>query len=127
MAACHGCNVGTAVALRKESVDRNAEGCASGNPARVALRKESVDRNAIQGVDVYQVAASLSVRRAWIEMVLHSLSQPLAIVALRKESVDRNMARLCSRLRLTVALRKESVDRNAAWTGCLREMHRRSP
>ena len=33
----------------------------------VALRKESVDRNAIQGADVYQVA-SLSARRAWIEI-----------------------------------------------------------
>ena len=27
----------------------------------------------------------------------------------------------------SVALRKESVDRNAAWTGVLRDMHRRSP
>ena len=58
------------VALRKESVDRNAiQGVDVYQVAAVALRKESVDRNAIQGVDVYQVAASLSARRAWIEIL----------------------------------------------------------
>ena len=33
------------VALRKESVDRNADGVVSGSADYVALRKESVDRN----------------------------------------------------------------------------------
>ena len=56
------------VALRKESVDRNAEdwlnaGCLS----RVALRKESVDRNCC-----------------------YSACCVGLLVALRKESVDRN-------------------------------------
>ena len=34
-----------AVALRKESVDRNRSRCLSAPAVRVALRKESVDRN----------------------------------------------------------------------------------
>ena len=33
---------------------------------------------------------SLSARRAWIEMTLHNIFELLAKVALRKESVDRN-------------------------------------
>ena len=56
------------VALRKESVDRN-------NPlktliilAKVALRKESVDRNACQNKIGRLLVASLSARRAWIEI-----------------------------------------------------------
>ena len=56
------------VALRKESVDRNADGVVSGSGDYVALRKESVDRNfyfADKDAD-------------WVR------------VALRKESVDRN-------------------------------------
>ena len=55
------------VALRKESVDRNACFASCGYVSRVALRKESVDRN------------------AKIMNVLNGLR-----VALRKESVDRN-------------------------------------
>ena len=58
------------------------------------------------------VPASLSARRAWIEISGGACAKRLAPVALRKESVDRNVNRLktpCVRL---VALRKESVDRN---------------
>ena len=56
------------VALRKESVDRN------GTPERlygavgVALRKESVDRNPAYHADNVVGVASLSARRAWIEI-----------------------------------------------------------
>ena len=57
-----------AVALRKESVDRNIVRQQSPWIARVALRKESVDRNHELNLD-------------WI----------LETVALRKESVDRNL------------------------------------
>ena len=35
----------------------------------VALRKESVDRNLMSPVDVLAVSASLSARRAWIELL----------------------------------------------------------
>ena len=56
----------------------------------VALRKESVDRNFYTVQIVIVVMKSLSARRAWIEMKsgLHPLMASL--VALRKESVDRN-------------------------------------
>ena len=58
-------------------------------------------------------AASLSARRAWIEMLDISSVRMYHTVALRKESVDRNelFGWRCFRLR-RVALRKESVDRN---------------
>ena len=57
------------VALRKESVDRNLEiaadeFCALG----VALRKESVDRNILTITTCTASKKSLSARRAWIEI-----------------------------------------------------------
>ena len=58
------------VALRKESVDRNAENEVEAHEEQtVALRKESVDRNfhAVQVVII--VMQSLSARRAWIEII----------------------------------------------------------
>ena len=56
----------------------------------VALRKESVDRNDVirPAIDVF--LASLSARRAWIEIATTLLVYLALIVALRKESVDRN-------------------------------------
>ena len=58
------------VALRKESVDRNCrDGTTAAVSGRVALRKESVDRNAAwTGVLRDMHHASLSARRAWIEI-----------------------------------------------------------
>ena len=62
----------------------------------VALRKESVDRNhAIQHI-ITEGFESLSARRAWIE-IMNSIPEELKVnVALRKESVDRN-PRPCTR------------------------------
>ena len=80
-----------AVALRKESVDRNQSPIPL-DPAHiyVALRKESVDRNPGFAKFAYG-----------------------RIVALRKESVDRNsVKKRLDGLEGRVALRKESVDRN---------------
>ncbi len=57
-------------------------------------------------------AASLSARRAWIEIAILGTGFLQALVALRKESVDRNFLCLKNKKPLTVALRKESVDRN---------------
>ena len=58
-----------AVALRKESVDRNLNTLGgSGVGSWVALRKESVDRNPMQKSLVFVTLRSLSARRAWIEM-----------------------------------------------------------
>ena len=127
-----------AVALRKESVDRNP---CIGQPLdcrEVALRKESVDRNPALRDSANDVSASLSARRAWIEMTSapnsasksRSLSARRAwieirsglctllasLVALRKESVDRNGVHALGFQQIPVALRKESVDRNRAVT-----------
>ena len=65
---------GLKVALRKESVDRNARPESTAALTLVALRKESVDRNANLPKDRLKIAT----------------------VALRKESVDRNIYDACS-------------------------------
>ena len=56
----------------------------------VALRKESVDRNNTMQIVIIVVDTSLSARRAWIEMPRIGLMLVVSLVALRKESVDRN-------------------------------------
>ena len=56
----------------------------------VALRKESVDRNDTVQIVIVVVHASLSARRAWIEITGRRSKTSTAPVALRKESVDRN-------------------------------------
>ena len=50
-----------------------------------------MDRNDVirPAVDVF--LASLSARRAWIEMLIPSITLLIMLVALRKESVDRNI------------------------------------
>ena len=60
--------VDTVVALRKESVDRNCYPARCVGLLSVALRKESVDRNHAVQIVIIVVHASLSARRAWIEM-----------------------------------------------------------
>ena len=57
---------------------------------KVALRKESVDRNASALLVYLALIRSLSARRAWIEMSIFRPVLVYLIVALRKESVDRN-------------------------------------
>ena len=80
----------------------------------VALRKESVDRNLSTDKIAGKLCKSLSARRAWIEILkVYGYGDNKKIVALRKESVDRNVnSRLHSLQFEIVALRKESVDRN---------------
>ena len=58
----------------------------------VALRKESVDRNANFDGFYWWVEGSLSARRAWIEILAYPDMIICTNVALRKESVDRNRA-----------------------------------
>ena len=79
-----------AVALRKESVDRNVNVLHHILTNCVALRKESVDRNAGLGGLYSHGLWSLSARRAWIEIIRAGPTGPGPLVALRKESVDRN-------------------------------------
>ena len=79
----------------------------------VALRKESVDRNCYAYLSGFSVAKSLSARRAWIEIGFSVANIDVSCVALRKESVDRNRpAPDGASSAAVVALRKESVDRN---------------
>ena len=56
----------------------------------VALRKESVDRNKQRNQWKPIQAKSLSARRAWIEIANFCKNRFCPTVALRKESVDRN-------------------------------------
>ena len=56
----------------------------------VALRKESVDRNRVSTTIISICIASLSARRAWIEIDMSAAWNRFTQVALRKESVDRN-------------------------------------
>ena len=88
----------------------------------VALRKESVDRNRACTMTITICTASLSARRAWIEIEFPQLYEALAHVALRKESVDRNLWwGVRKAVGSLVALRKESVDRNRCvcfWLWC---------
>ena len=63
--------VGSLVALRKESVDRNLIGGINrAIDIIVALRKESVDRNIGVLSRVFCYFMSLSARRAWIEILV---------------------------------------------------------
>ena len=57
------------VALRKESVDRNKAYITIITTCTVALRKESVDRNNGRLGAIHNTEMSLSARRAWIEIV----------------------------------------------------------
>ena len=102
------------VALRKESVDRNARHIYYVSAGQgVALRKESVDRNYCAQTSRAFGKMSLSARRAWIEMGFRAFDCWQSTVALRKESVDRNRHYRYDVSDLGVALRKESVDRNS--------------
>ena len=56
----------------------------------VALRKESVDRNIPSHWMTSRTGGSLSARRAWIEITTYFDTSSIDDVALRKESVDRN-------------------------------------
>ena len=81
-----------------------------GDRKAVALRKESVDRNLEEGqsVDMYEV--SLSARRAWIEIFSRTAPRSANWVALRKESVDRN-----GTVTLTDFLKLLSLSARRAW------------
>ena len=71
-----------------------------------------MDRNNVQPRKTEVPGASLSARRAWIEIIEEVSKYVVKDVALRKESVDRNCEGVSFLRKITVALRKESVDRN---------------
>ena len=76
----------------------------------VALRKESVDRNIRLMPLIRFCPGSLSARRAWIEIGPLVVAPVLATVALRKESVDRNLSS-----RLVAGFRTTSLSARRAW------------
>ena len=76
----------------------------------VALRKESVDRNAYNAAKIDEGNRSLSARRAWIEIISRGASVWSVGVALRKESVDRNPIDV-----LAVSALPESLSARRAW------------
>ena len=65
-----------AVALRKESVDRNLAWHCMSEDVSVALRKESVDRNIWVNKTQSAPRMSLSARRAWIEIKMDPVQVP---------------------------------------------------
>ena len=101
------------VALRKESVDRNQSSCnILSLRLPVALRKESVDRNRIKNKNPITSATSLSARRAWIEIliILYAFIGVLSLSA-RRAWIE-IASEVVTEPLILVALRKESVDRN---------------
>ena len=115
-----------AVALRKESVDRNVHIAVAHNLvlASLSARRAWIEiprkiRRCAPGrslsarrawIEIYSLAVtaaawvSLSARRAWIEMILPERSGCPGRVALRKESVDRNPPMCFIRLMLLMSL-----------------------
>ena len=83
----------------------------------VALRKESVDRN-FMGPLIFNVQPrSLSARRAWIEMLYQLYDTYAKVVALRKESVDRNInvARAADRVLWSLSARRAWIEIKLSW------------
>ena len=114
MLANAGLNLKAAVALRKESVDRNHLDDVDGGDLVQSLsaRRAWIEISCRLNQSV-SAQWSLSARRAWIEIRLSMSAAPPARVALRKESVDRNVSNDTQDICNAVALRKESVDRNS--------------
>ena len=78
----------------------------------VALRKESVDRNRHEHCECILTRASLSARRAWIEIWSAVLTELLILsLSARRAWIEMALLELVP-LTDPVALRKESVDRN---------------
>ena len=76
----------------------------------VALRKESVDRNGSLLHCLSILHWSLSARRAWIEITGGKIKDFVYLVALRKESVDRNSCYLDN-----IEISEASLSARRAW------------
>ena len=104
--------VGSLVALRKESVDRNCMGVTVLGIQHKSLSARRAWIEIMRRTLLIRFYPSLSARRAWIEISRHRHFEFFRAVALRKESVDRNCSFGLLGFDTVVALRKESVDRN---------------
>ena len=88
----------------------------------VALRKESVDRNILTITICTASKKSLSARRAWIEIVITAMTSQISVVALRKESVDRNTNFLPASL-----FNLPSLSARRAWIEIIKKGRARRP
>ena len=70
---------------------------------------------------------SLSMRRAWIEILPSGKERLYRQVALHAESVDRNVSKSSNIINSSVALHAESVDRNFCLFFGRAKIPRRSP
>ena len=85
----------------------------------VALRKESVDRNASSEEVFFQASMSLSARRAWIEIsASHFNPYSVRSLSARRAWIEISVPQY-GRSDRCVALRKESVDRNVWLAGLI--------
>ena len=84
----------------------------------VALRKESVDRNARLLMYFWPCGLSLSARRAWIETIALFDFPVVPVVALRKESVDRNVPgqNLINSIGLSLSARRAWIETRLSCT-----------
>ena len=99
-----------AVALRKESVDRNAEAVPAMTKQAQSLSARRAWIEMLVKLRTWKMRLSLSARRAWIEILKQLLLKTLKAVALRKESVDRN-----SSCRPDEPSGEESLSARRAW------------
>ena len=87
-----------------------------------------MDRNCSFGLSCADTVSSLSVRRAWIEIIDYIIDYATDAVALRKESVDRNDA-----VQVVIVIMHASLSVRRAWieisraANCQHRSHRRSP
>ena len=98
------------VALRKESVDRNIQNLVLWyiDWASLSARRAWIEICPVRRKKIGRL--SLSARRAWIEIVEFHLYAASGVVALRKESVDRNsMAAVCQ------IVSSKSLSARRAW------------
>ena len=79
-----------AVALRKESMDRNPCHCSTGREKNKSLSARRAWIEMFQSTRSTRALGSLSARRAWIEIRCTNRLPSALLVALRKESMDRN-------------------------------------
>ena len=93
-------------------MDRNYNRLLDIAKTAVALRKESVDRNNTASLGDAWGMSSLSARRAWIEIRLPVISCSFCMSLSARRAWIEIGHRSIKILRFRVALRKESVDRN---------------
>ena len=99
-----------AVALRKESVDRNNTPTAWYRASDTSLSARRAWIEIRVGYKFADLVTSLSARRAWIEISGCKLDAVVCKVALRKESVDRNTDAISDYLRAN-----RSLSARRAW------------